>query len=169
MVQFTFSVPQPNTQYIHIEAQLPATENETLVRLPAWRPGRYELGNFAKNVRNFKVTTKEHEALDFKKINKDTWLVNTSGIDSIKVSYNFYANELNAGSTFANEEQLYVNPVNCCVYTEASYQEPVEVSLEISEKWEVATSLDFKEGRWYAENTEELLDSPFIASGMLPT
>ena len=167
MVQFTFSVPQPNTQYIHIEVQLPVKENETLVRLPAWRPGRYELGNFAKNVRNFKVTTKDQKALDFKKVNKDTWAVNTSNVDSIHVSYNFYANELNAGSTFANEEQLYVNPVNCCVYTEASYQEPVEISLEISEKWEVATSLEFKEGRWYAKNTEELLDSPFIASGML--
>lgn len=167
MVKFTFSVPQPNTQYVHIIAEIPVSSNETLVHLPAWRPGRYELANFAKNIRNFKVSTTDHKSLEFKKVNKDTWKVQSDNCDSIVVSYNFYASELNAGSTFADATQLYVNPVNCCVFTKESYDAPVEVSLEISDKWEVATSLELKDGKWYAENTEELLDSPFIASGML--
>jgi predicted metalloprotease with PDZ domain len=167
MVKFTFSVPQPNTQYIHIVAEIPVSSNVTLVHLPAWRPGRYELANFAKNIRNFKISTTDHKSLVFKKVNKDTWEVKSDNCESIVVSYNFYASELNAGSTFADAKQLYVNPVNCCVFTKESYHEPVEVSLEISDKWEVATSLELKEGKWYAENTEELLDSPFIASGML--
>lgn len=167
MVKFSFSVPQLNTQYVHIEAEIPVQEDQTLIHLPAWRPGRYELGNFAKNVRNFTVTTVDKKALTFHKTNKDTWRVDTNGIETIRVSYNYYASELNAGSTYANSEQLYVNPVNCCVFTKASFHEEVEVFLDIPEKWEVATSLEAREGRWYAENTEELLDSPFIASGML--
>ncbi|GAB5419026.1 MAG: PDZ domain-containing protein [Crocinitomicaceae bacterium] len=167
MVKFSFSVPQPNTQYVHIEASIPVSGTQTIVQLPAWRPGRYELGNFAKNVRNFKVTTTEKHALEFHKVTKDSWQVNSENVDAIVVSYNYYAAELNAGSTFANDEQLYVNPVNCCVFTKETYNNPVEISLEISKDWEVATSLESKEGKWYAENTEELLDSPFIASGML--
>lgn len=167
MVKFSFSVPQPNTQYIHIEAVIPTKEDQTTIHLPAWRPGRYELGNFAKNIRNFKVLDGGNAPLDFGKINKDTWQVDTSNCDEITVSYNFYASEINAGSTFANAEQLYVNPVNCCVFTKETFNQEVEVTLEISEKWEVATSLELKNGKWYAESTEELLDSPFIASGML--
>lgn len=167
MVQFSFSVPQPNTQYIHIKAILPVTEKETLVRLPAWRPGRYELGNFAKNIRNFKITDEVGKAIEFHKINKDTWSVSTENLETIYVSYNFYASEINAGSSYADTDQLYVNPVNCCVFTEASYNSQVEVELKIPEHWQVATSLVSKGSKWYAENSEELLDSPFIASGML--
>jgi len=167
MVKFSFSVPQPNTQYIHIKAEIPVSESQTLVHLPAWRPGRYEIANFAKNIRNFKVTDSNGQKVEFQKTNKDTWAVNTDGKEVIHVSYNFYASELNAGSTFADSSQMYVNPVNCCVYTEASYQEQVEVNLDIDPNWEVATSLENKDGKWYAANSEELMDSPFIASGML--
>lgn len=167
MVKFSFSVPQPNTQYIHIEATIPSSGNSTTIHLPAWRPGRYELGNFAKNLRNFKVTNIDSKALSFQKTNKDTWTVDTADCDTIVVSYNYYASELNAGSTFTDKDQLYVNPVNCCVFTNESFMEPVEVKLDISSEWEVATSLEFKDGKWYADSTEELFDSPFIASGML--
>lgn len=167
MVSFTFSTPQSNTQYVHIEAKIPTSQEQTLVHFPAWRPGRYELGNFAKNVRNFKVSDGHSKGLNFRKINKDTWQVETQDTQEIVVSYNYYASELNAGSTYADATQLYVNPVNCCVFTKETYDMPVALALEIPKEWTVATSLELKEGNWYAANTEELFDSPFIASDML--
>lgn len=167
MVRFQFSAANANSQYIQIQAEIPVTNATTMVELPAWRPGRYELGNFAKNVRNFKVLGADQKKLTFHKTTKDSWSVDTEGETSITVVYNYFANELNAGSTFMDASQLYVNPVNCCVFTEETFGLPVEVTLDIPENWKVATSLESKDGTWIAENTEELLDSPFIASADL--
>jgi predicted metalloprotease with PDZ domain len=167
MVKFSFSIPQPTTQYIHIEAEIPITQKETTIQLPAWRPGRYQLANFAKNIRNFKVFDEAGTALQFQKVGKDSWSVKTHEVARIRVSYNYYANELNAGSTYTDSNQLYVNPVNCCVFTKDTFHDSVEVILDIPDTWEVATSLAHEEGVWVATNSEELMDSPFIASNML--
>ena len=43
------------------------------------------------------------------KIAKDCWKVDTSSSQQIKVRYKYYAAELNAGSTYMDDQQLYVN------------------------------------------------------------
>ncbi|MDG1427532.1 MAG: PDZ domain-containing protein [Crocinitomicaceae bacterium] len=167
MVKFTFGCNNPNLQYVQITATFDTSDDLTQILLPSWRPGRYELANFAKNIRNFRVFDDSNSLLVIKKLTKDSWEVPTENTSNIRVEYNFYANELNAGSTFLDDTQLYVNPVNCCVYTEATYSEQVEVELHIPSAWDVATSLEKREGNWYADNSEEFLDTPFIASSML--
>jgi predicted metalloprotease with PDZ domain len=167
MVKFTFDSAYTNQQYIQISAVFSTKESITFIQLPSWRPGRYELGNFAKNVRNFKIFDANNKPLSHEKRTKDRWEVDTSNTDSIRVSYSYFAHELNAGSSFLDETQLYVNPVNCCVYTDETFEEEVEVSLKIPAAWEVATSMNQVGEVWKAENTEELLDSPFICSAKL--
>ncbi len=167
MVKFTFSAENANQQYIHITASFSTKTDVTLIQLPSWRPGRYELGNFAKNVRNFKVYDEKNQLIPSHKVTKDQWSVDTMDTENIRVEYNYYAAELNAGSTFLDSTQLYVNPVNCCVFTKETFNHEVEISLTIPYSWEVASSMK-KEGTvWTVENTEELLDTPFIASARL--
>lgn len=167
MVKFTFDSANSNQQYIHITATFSSSKDETFVQLPAWRPGRYELGNFAKNVRNFKVFDSNNQLVSVEKVTKDRWSIDSSKTDTIRVEYNYYATELNGGSTFLDETQLYVNPVNCCVFTEETYHEEVEITLNIPEAWEVASSMTKAGEKWTVSNSEELLDTPFIASGGL--
>lgn len=167
MVKFTFDISQANTQYIQITAQFNAPEEFTTIQLPSWRPGRYELGNFAKNVRNFKVYDHNNVILSAKKVSKDRWVVPTENCSAITVKYAYYASDLNAGSTFLSEEQLYVNPVNCCVYSDDQFEDEVELTLNIPDFWEVATSMEKRDRKFYVANSDELMDSPFIASGQL--
>ncbi len=167
MVKFSFEIPQPNTQYIQISALFQTTEKLTILQLPSWRPGRYELGNFAKNVRNFKVFDSNNVPLEAKKIAKDRWVVETEGLSQITVKYGYYGKDLNAGSTFLNNEQLYVNPVNCCVYTEESFESEIELILNVPSYWKFAGSLKERNGVYVAPNFDALFDSPFICSGQL--
>lgn len=164
ITKYFFSIENPNLQYISIKAEIITKQEKTIIHLPSWRPGRYELGNFAKNVKGFKIFDLKGKKVNFQKITKDSWEVDTDGIEVLRVEYAYYANELNAGSTFLNADQLYVNPVNCCVYSEDTKEFPVEVKLNIPEHWMIAGSMK-KEGTILkAENFEELADSPFIAS-----
>jgi len=167
MTKFIFSAENPAQQYVKINVTFDTPNSETKIQLPAWRPGRYELANFAKYVRNFKVVDKEGRQITAPKATKDQWIVDTSKYDSIEVQYSFYANILNAGSTFLDENQLYVNPVNCCVFTEESYNEEVEISLDIPKNWEVASSLEKVKDGYKVSNFDELFDTPFIASSQL--
>lgn len=167
MTNFTFNIENPNQQYIHISAQIDVSEEVTFVQLPSWRPGRYELGNFAKNVRNFEVFNENNQRLEFRKVKKDNWAVETKEVKQIKVSYNFFANTINAGSSYLDSRQLYVNPVNCCVYTDETFNQPATIKLNVPDHWEVATSMEKTKEGFQVSSIDELLDSPFIASEQL--
>ena len=153
-----------NNKLLQITVSFPTNESETFIHLPAWRPGRYELGNFAKNVKNFSVFDDAKKKCVFHKTNKDTWLIKTEHTKSITVQYNYYANELNAGSTFIDEELIYVNPVNCFVYIDALIDHPISISVGNKSNWQIATSLKNIDGVLHATNYDELVDSPFIVS-----
>jgi predicted metalloprotease with PDZ domain len=167
VVRYSFSAEERNKQYVQIKVQIPVSKEITHVHLPSWRPGRYELGNFAKNINRFKVYNDQKKSLLFQKINKDTWEINTSSTDFITVEYSYYAAELNAGSTFLSDNQLYVNPVNCCVYKEDTQDFPCEIELNIPDSWRIATSLTGENTLLKASSFDELADSPFICSPLL--
>ena len=167
MVKYSFSSENPSQQYISIKATFSVNSKMTKLQLPSWRPGRYELGNFAKNVKGFRIFDQNNKTVSFKKLVKDAWQVDTDGKTEIRVEYSYFAAELNAGSTFLNAEQLYVNPVNCCVFTEETKEEPVELELTIPTDWKIAGSMKQEGTVLSASNFEELADSPFICSNSL--
>ena len=167
MPSFLFSASQASQQYIRISVQFRTENSETKIQLPRWRPGRYELANFAKNVKSFVVYDPDKNILPVEKDSSDRWVVDTSDCSNITVEYAYYANKINAGASFLDANQLYINPVNCCVFTEETYNSKVEVVLDIPEKWRVATSMERTKLGFVVENFDELLDSPLIASGIL--
>lgn len=167
MVKYIFSSENSTSQYIKIRVEIPTCENQTNIHLPSWRPGRYELGNFSKNIKDFKVLDKDRKKIVFEKISKDEWVVDTSSTEIIYVEYMFYANEMTAGSSFLTDEQMYVNPVNCAVYTEETKDQEVQLKLVIPEGWIVATSMKKVDENYVVQNYDELADSPFICSPTL--
>lgn len=138
------------------------------IQLPVWRPGRYERGDFGQYVRGM---AQRHG---------DTWkpLVK-SGLHrwdcaaadgDVEVRFHFTAAQLNAGSTWADDALLYVNPVNCLPYHPDLPDVPVDIHLpDVPTDWTVATALPFMsdsdDGIYLsARGTQELMDSPWIAA-----
>lgn len=168
MIQYTFSYTKPHRHFIDIEMRIfEHLSPELIVQLPAWRPGRYELGNFAKNIQYFKVFDAQGHPLKFQKITKDTWKISTANCSEIVIQYNYYANELNAGSTYLDEIQLYVNPINCCLYIPDRMDESCIVTLEVPSSYKIACSLVQDNNQLKAKNFDELVESPWIASNSL--
>ena len=161
---YTIDCDNSQQHFIKIKVQFPVDENKTIIHLPSWRPGRYELGNFSKNIKNFKVFNDQNKAVNFHKINKDSWEISSNETKYIKIEYQYYANELNAGSSYFDEQQLYVNPVNCFLYAEGKEQFPISLELNIPENYTIASSLVQENNFLLAENFDELADSPFICS-----
>lgn len=167
-MQYKLSYKNPNNHYLDIEFTADSLDGtEVEVQLPAWRPGRYELGNFAKNVQQWQAFGANGKLLRSEKLYKDSWLVQLDGSESLTVRYNYYANEMNAGSTFLDANQLYVNPVNCFLYLPNRQNEPCTVHLNIPSQYIVACSMEQEGATLKAGSYHELVDSPFICSAGL--
>jgi predicted metalloprotease with PDZ domain len=172
MTQYKIFFSNPATQYIHVEIIFENISHDvTTIKLSKWRPGRYEFGNFSKNVKGFSaIDCFNLQQLDFKKKDNDTWEINTIGTKAIKIAYQYYANELNAGSSFLNAQQLYVNPINNCMFIESKINEACTLEIAVPSQYKIAIGLEKIENQKYmAENFHELADSPFIASPLLNT
>lgn len=169
-MRYTLSYPDASQQYLHITIRIEGLRGMDVLplQLPAWRPGRYELGNFAKNIQHFEAQTSRGKALRFQKATKDSWMVQTDGASSVVVKYRYYAAELNAGSTWLDGEMLYVNPVNCLMYRPDAMHSPSTVELKVPKNYEVATGLELvKKHTMKAVDVQQLMDCPFIASAKL--
>lgn len=178
-MKYIISYAKPHNHYIDIEFIADKiNQDELMIQLPAWRPGRYELGNFAKNIQKWAAFDQNGNVLNYEKITKDCWKVRTKGVSTVHIKYNYYAAEINAGSTFLDATQLYMNPVNCCVYIQERINEPCELELHLPEKYKVACGLIATQAifgggglieatKLSAKDFHELADSPFMASDSL--
>ena len=152
--------------YINLELVVDTSKvNSLKMQLPAWRPGRYELGNFAKNIKDFSVLSGDGKTIPFTKKTKDLWQIECAEFAQVNISYSYYASELNAGSTFLDNNQLYINPVNCMLYNVDDYGASFEIEFSIPSDYHLYSSLkSISKNTLYATNFEELADSPIIAS-----
>ena len=169
MIHYRFSYQNPHKHFIDIDLTVDTNNESTLLfQLPSWRPGRYELANFSKNIKSFKAFNENKQILDFKKITKDCWQVTCKNSDKVTVRYSYYANILDAGSSYLDHHQLYVNPVNCCMYVIGRKDENCHLTLDIPNDYRVACGMKQNtKGQLIAKNFDQLAESPFIASNSL--
>lgn len=165
-MHYTLSSAHPDSFYIEVECRLTDVAGATVdLQLPAWRPGRYELQQFAKNIQRFEVFNGNDQPLPFHKTTKDRWRVQTNGATAIVARYTYYANIINAGSSYVSDSLLYVNFVNLCLYADGRIGDACTVELAIPGHWTVACGLtqtgfnSLKAADFY-----ELIDCPLIAS-----
>jgi predicted metalloprotease with PDZ domain len=167
-IHFKLSSTHRVSHYTEIEMRIENIEaDEIILELPSWRPGRYELGNFAKNIRKWKAVNLKNEPLSFRKISKDTWQVSTEGSSSIIIKYDYYCSQPDAGGCFIDEELIYINPVHCFLYVQDRLHESCSIELDLPNNYKIAGSLKNDNNTLFAEDFHELYDSPFIASATL--
>ncbi|MBN8692340.1 MAG: M61 family metallopeptidase [Bacteroidetes bacterium] len=165
MIKYKLYLKNPAAHYIYVDLEIDNINTEFLeLQLPAWRPGRYELGNFAKNIKRVDAFDANGNTLSYSKLSKDKWQIKTDGANAIKVTYSYFAFEMTAGACFADETQIYVNPVHLCMYIPDRMNEKHEVILEIPDDYKIACSMPIEGKTLTATNFNELADSPFIAS-----
>ncbi len=144
-IQYDIRYSQAHKQFISITCRfydLSPHENSIEVQLPTWRPGRYELQNFAKNIRAFEVRHgHSQKPVAFEKITKDRWHIQKGDATALTISYQYYAVQLDAGGTYLDEDLLYINPINCCIYVENWQHIPYQLFVHVPHNYEIACGL----------------------------
>ncbi|NDK57524.1 M61 family metallopeptidase [Pontibacter fetidus] len=168
MISYHLSYTSPLSHYLDISITINGNSQQELnLQLPTWRPGRYELQNFAQKLRQ--VTASAHGAsIAIEKVTKDRWVVQAYGAETVTINYSFYARQMDAGGSWLDEQMLYVNPINCLMAVEGREHEPCEVTIAIPENWQIACGLkETSKHTLLTKKYDELVDSPFIASDSL--
>ncbi|MCS6790576.1 MAG: PDZ domain-containing protein [Bacteroidia bacterium] len=162
-----WETPPRYTYIIEIEAE-PSPGSYTDFALPAWRPGRYILQNFAAAVSHFHAQDEQGRPLTWRKVHKDTWRVLNPTRSKIRVRYHFYAHQIDAGSSYLAEDLVYFNPVNLFMYIPGRLDAACILELpRLPKTWSVATALPRRGERWEAQSYHHLADSPFLAAPSL--
>ena len=166
-IEYSISPAQGNSHILHIEIKISGSRQQmTSFRMPAWRPGRYVIQNFARNVLKFSVADGQGNALPFHKTDKDTWQVKNNGAATVIARYDYYAAEFDGGNSYYDDREIYLNPITCLMYIPGREMEPASLFIENKNRWPVATALPYnaKSGKFSAENYHELADSPIVIS-----
>jgi predicted metalloprotease with PDZ domain len=168
-MQYTISYSDPQKHYIDIEVVVENIATPYIeIQLPAWRPGRYELANFAKNMTRLTAVDGKGTKLAVQKLTKDRWKVSTENTAAIKINYSYYAQQMDAGGSWLDENQLYINFINCLIYIEGRITEECYVHLQLPEQYQIACGMGEVTTRTlYASDYYQLVDSPVIASASL--
>ena len=117
-VEYTVSLPFPQTQTVEIECRLFDLEGEALeLKLPVWRPGKYEVLDPAGTLYSFKAISGEGKSLSVRKTDKSTWRVDLEGSVEVVVSYTLYANSLSDRTRHVDDTHAFLSGSAVFVYT----------------------------------------------------
>jgi predicted metalloprotease with PDZ domain len=122
--------------------------------MPVWIPGSYKVRDFARNVQEF-----DAGRLPWKKLDKNTWRVETRGANRIDVTYAVYAYELTVRTSHVDADHAYLNGPSVFMYVDGRRAEPHSLAIKAG-RWSVATGLS----KGTAPSYDALVDCPIEVS-----
>lgn len=166
MIHYRISCRNPVSQFVQLELEISSPRRGKIsLQLPAWRAGRYQLANYAQNIRNFSVKNSAGQPLKFFKKTKDLWVFDAEKSEKYLIKYEYFAAKMDAGSAWVDDEQVYLNLVNCCFEVIELRNEAIELSLLLPEYAEIVATLPQISSETYlAEDFQQLADSTVLAS-----
>ncbi|PZX50737.1 putative metalloprotease with PDZ domain [Algoriphagus ratkowskyi] len=165
MIKYHIESQNTASQFIQITLNIPVRRlSQIRLQLPAWRGGRYQLANYVQNIRNFHVISPDGKPISSTKTTKDLWEFAPDHIGEYQVKYEYYCAKMDAGSCWVDDEQMYLNFVNCCFEIENMSEDKIQVEVNYPSHYQFCTTLLSENNGFFASNFQQLADSSFLAS-----
>ena len=165
--KYTLTVTDANHHLAEVVAEFSNIKTKSFeVKLPAWRTGRYEILDLAKNIRQFSVFDVNNKSLTWHKVNKNTWKIFVNRPGTIKVKYQIYANQLKDRVSHIDATHAFLDASGIFVYSESQRHKKLTVKLNVAEQWKSVSGMEtIGLHQFQADNYDQLVDSP-IESGL---
>ncbi len=160
-IQYILSLDRPQTNFIQVQLNIEGNSDEFLtLTMPAWTPGAYEISDFARFVVNLKAFSDDRE-LEVSKKDKTTWRIKTEGSQSIRVSYEVFAHQLDVHSSYVDQFHAFINGTSVFFYVDGYKEQSIELQIKPPEGWKVSTGMEkLSEFRYRSTNYDILVDCP---------
>jgi predicted metalloprotease with PDZ domain len=161
MVRYHLGWSRPHDRLFDVTVSFAAPVDTPRLLLPAWRPGRYLLQDYAANVRVWGVS---HPVW---KDGKTSWWVVARAVEEVEVRYRYYAGVLDAGSSFLDDDEAYANGSNLFMLVEGLRHEEHGLVIGAPPGWRIETQMERQGETFIARDYDYLVDSPLIASAAM--
>lgn len=163
MPHYLLSWTDPRQRLYDITIRFTAPADTPRLLLPAWRPGRYLVQNYAANVREWSAGD-----ASVWKDGLTSWRIDGRAGEEIVFRYRYYAGVLDAGSSFLDDDEAYVNGSNLFMMVEGLRGAEHHLTIAAPHDWLIETQLPREEEqRFRARDYDHLIDSPFIAAPVM--
>nr|MBM3932065.1 hypothetical protein [Sphingomonadales bacterium] len=183
-IHYSIGADPIRPRHLKVRMEWTGSGGQTTLRLPQWRPGRYEQGNFTRNLVALQVISpsgvspsgamdnpRSNAPLRLTKTTASEWVLQHELDARLAIEYSYFANQPDAGACWVDPELLYVNPVHCCLYIPGQEHEPCTLQVDAGSGAglrQVAIALPSEgEQRYAASSFHEMVDSPFLVSSKL--
>ncbi|MCS1411799.1 MAG: hypothetical protein M2R45_05001 [Verrucomicrobia subdivision 3 bacterium] len=163
-IDYTVSLPAPQTQTVEIRCRFSGlTGNILELKLPVWRPGKYQVLNPAGTLYNFRATDEDGKMLKSRKTDKSTWSILLGGSSGAIASYSLYANSLVDRTRHVDDTHAFLSGSSVFLYAPAFRDQPIRVHVEAPGDWSIGTGLKSDPTNpsvLLADSYDILVDSP---------
>jgi predicted metalloprotease with PDZ domain len=135
-----------------------------LLSFPAWTPGSYEIANYARFLTGFTAMAGD-KALDWDKLDYDTWRIDPAGARSVTVRFDYRAETLDNAASWSRPDFAFFNGTNVFPYPEGrGFNFPATVTVKTQPGWLIATGMESAPaaGGYREANYHDLVDKPFF-------
>jgi len=175
-IRYTLTFPAPHTHYVHVRAELPIVDGDSIeLSMAVWTPGSYLVREFSRHVEAVTAETSSGSPLRVEKTMKNRWRVavprlragQAGGADTVIVSYRVYGREMSVRTNWIESDFAFINgaPTFLTIVGEAA--RPHEVSIVPAAGWtRSVTALDpvrqKPDTTFCAPDYDTLVDSPIL-------
>ncbi|MEQ1763200.1 MAG: PDZ domain-containing protein, partial [Pyrinomonadaceae bacterium] len=168
-IAYAVSMSKPATHLLEVEMRLKwdRMPDQAELKMPVWTPGSYLVREYARHVQDFAVKDASGKALGWRKVNKNTWQVDSKGAGELVATYRVYSNELTVRTNELNDEHAFWNNGALLMFPKGQLAAASTVKVNPFGNWKVATGLPKVAGQanaFRAPNFDVLYDSPFEVS-----
>lgn len=146
---------------LKIKVEFSSTQKKHIIKIPTWRPGRYEINNFSKDILEINFF-KNNKKIKSKKTTKNSWEIKSKVGSYIHFIYRLQTYSIDAGSSFCDKKQIYINPVNSLMYIKNLEDSIHKIKFVNIDNFKIISSLKTANNLLLAKNYQQLADSPMV-------
>lgn len=178
--RFEVSFAEADHHVVDIDLWLRASGASALeIVFPVWTPGSYMIREYARSIEQLSASghdeagSEEARSVAIEHLDKHRWLVTTDGAEWIRIRYRLYCREMSVRTNWVERAHAFLTGAATFPFVRGREDRPIVVRLRLPQQWSnVATSLvrktsaDAQTVELWAENYDDLVDSPIVC-GML--
>ena len=172
-LQYRLGIVRPTTHLAEVEIRAGGVTEPTLeFVMPAWAPGRYAIYDFAKNVQEFSATGGNGQVLSWKKLDKQTWRVETREAEGLVcVRYRVYGNDLTGSFSQIDSTHASISGPSVFMYVDGHKPDPITLTVDAPAGWKLISGFStFETERTFRVSNYDLLaDTPLEVSPAVAT
>lgn len=164
-IHFEVSFREPQAHYAEIKMEISDLRNDYIdVKMPVWTPGSYLVREYAKHVESVEACDANGEHLAVKKLDKNTWRIQSDNAKKVLFSYRIYGFEVSVRTNFIDDSHAFLSPAATFMYVDGMLDHPVDITVIPHANWsKISTGLEAvaaKPNTFHAPDFDILFDSP---------